>query len=165
MTEEEKEAEEKDHSKRIRRIRQAIVLLLVVVRVFIVDEVDQATVSSRKFVAVCEEIRRGMGCRPLCFWGLGPDGDDNKYLLHVRRDRIFIPHSLENLEELEALPSGSLIVVRLERWEHDVPETERNRWFALARGRIGRRDCALMTAKFDNPKDTAGTAGKQAEDL
>ena len=136
----------------------SLVLLVVVMRVFVMEAVNQATVSSREFTLVCEKLRPAG--QPLYFWGLGPDGDDNKYLLHVERDRIFIPRTFKKKDfpEMAALPPGTLLLAREERWEEEVPESLRCNWEAIARGKIGRRECVLLKRTNDAIGDgeTAG---------
>ena len=131
-----------------RRDRNLLIITLMVGtlilgRIMIVETIAQYTMSSKAFVATVEELRPDG--QPLYFIFLGPDGDENKYMLHVRRDRIFVPLYLNDSgEQLKSLPLGTLIVSRKDRYLKYVDETVRKRMEILAEGRIARRDCVLL---------------------
>ena len=115
-------------------------------RVAVAEPVDQATLSSKAFVAACEE-RRPDGVA-LWFFALGPDGDENKYMVHVERSRQFIPEYLpEDPAGLARIPSGTLVVARREKFEKLLPEEFRLRCEMLTSGRLARRQCSLYRVR------------------
>ncbi len=120
-----------------------MVFTVVLARIMMVEPIAQFTMTSDKFVDEVETLRPDG--QPLYFIFLGPDGDENKYMLHVERKRIFVPKYLnEGQPDLKSLPAGTLIVSREDRWLKRVGEDDRNRAEVLAKGRIGRRDCVLL---------------------
>ncbi|MBQ9502156.1 MAG: glycosyltransferase family 39 protein [Lentisphaeria bacterium] len=130
-------------SGRLGRYRRLALLAVVAglvtfVRIMIIEPVEAATLSSRDFTLRCEKIR---GDRLLTFFALGPDGDENKYMVNIRRSRAFVPRYV-NDDDLDELPPDSLVVARMDKWKRGAGE-----WTILARGRIGRRYCALLTKK------------------
>ena len=112
--------------------------LVVFCRIMLLEPIEEATLSSRAFSLRCEAIR---GERIPLFFALGPDGDENKYMIHVSRSRIFIPKYAAG-EELSRLPAGTLVIARMDKWTQ--PDSG---WNILTRGRIGRRACALLEKK------------------
>ena len=115
-------------------------------RVAVAEPVDQATLSSKAFVAACEE-RRPDGVA-LWFFALGSDGDENKYMVHVERSRQFIPEYLpEDPAGLARIPSGTLVVARREKFEKLLPEEFRLRCEMLTSGRLARRQCSLYRVR------------------
>jgi 4-amino-4-deoxy-L-arabinose transferase-like glycosyltransferase len=130
-------------SRRLGRYRRLALLAVVAglvtfARIMIIEPVEASTLSSRDFTLRCEKIR---GDRPLAFFALGPDGDENKYMINVRRSRAFVPQYVTD-DDLAELPGDSLIVARMDKWKQGAGE-----WTILVRGRIGRRDCALLVRK------------------
>ena len=116
--------------------------MVTFVRIMIIEPIEAATLSSRDFTLRCEEIR---GERVPVFYALGPDGDENKYMINVSRSRIFVPKHVAD-RDIASLPAGTLVVARLDKWEK-AGAADASGWTALARGRIGRRDCALLEKK------------------
>lgn len=112
--------------------------LVVFCRIMLLEPIEAATLSSRAFTLHCEKIR---GSRPLFFYALGRDGDENKYMIHVSRSRIFIPRYVSR-GNVSSLAAGTLVVARLDKWNQAESD-----WTVLARGRIGRRACALLEKK------------------
>jgi len=130
-------------SKRFGRYRRLALLaavagLVTFARIMIIEPVEAWTLSSREFTLRCEKIR---GDQPISFFALGPDGDENKYMINIRRSRAFVPRYV-NDDDLDELPPDSLVVARMDKWKRGAGE-----WTILARGRIGRRYCALLTKK------------------
>lgn len=132
----------------VRRYSRNLLVIVIMVatmilgRIMIVETVAQYRMSSKAFVAEVEALRPEG--QPLYFIFLGPDGDENKYMLHVRRDRIFVPKYLDRPDELKSLPPGTLIVSRRDRYFEKTDEAVRGRIEILAEGRIARRDCLLL---------------------
>jgi len=114
-------------------------------RVLINEPIDAATMSSLDFVAKCEAVRPADA--GLYFFMLGPDGDENKYMVHVDRKRIFLPEYRHRAAGLYALPSGALLVTRMDKFDKQVPPVMKERFELLVRGRLGRRDAALLRVK------------------
>ena len=130
-------------SKRLGRYRRLALLavaagLVTFVRIMLIEPVEASTLSSRDFTLRCEKLR---GNRTPAFFALGPDGDENKYMINIRRSRAFVPR-YANDDGLAGLPPNSLVIARMDKWKQDPRD-----WTILARGRIGRRNCALLMKK------------------
>lgn len=114
-------------------------LSFVTLHLAILEPFNQATQSSERFVAAAECWRPVE--QPIYFFELGPDGDENKYLYNVTRARQFLPLYL-NIDQ--TLPTGTLVVTRVDKWEKLMPETIRSQYETLQTGQLGHRRAALL---------------------
>ncbi len=128
-----------------------------VIQAALLEPVETATNSSIRFVAAAEALRPDG--TEVYFYGLGPDGDENKYMFHVAPERYFFPRYLTDrkpkkrnpytsrrsklVSEAAAFPAGALIAARLDRWNRLQPEL-REQYETIASGRVGRRDAVLL---------------------
>lgn len=117
----------------------------VVLQIGIIESVTASTQSSVRFVQAAEKFRNPG--EAVTFFALGPDGDENKYMFHVNRDRIFIPRYASNAKQLAALPPGTLVATRRDHWEKRVAETERRNYAELCFGRLGHRKALFLRKK------------------
>ena len=142
-------------SRRARRFRRLVILgvmclLVAFLRIMIVEPIEDSILNSRSFTAKCEALR---GDQPMGFFALGPDGDENKYMVNVARHRQFVPFYVsktdlraETCKRTAKLPRGAMITARLDRWKKLDKKITRI-WEPVASGRIGRRDCILLKKK------------------
>jgi 4-amino-4-deoxy-L-arabinose transferase-like glycosyltransferase len=143
--------------RKVRRIGKHLLVItllvatMVLARIMIIETIAEARMSSTEFVAKVEALRPEG--QPLHFIFLGPDGDENKYMLHVNRERIFVPQYLNWPDErLKTLPVGTLVVSRKDRYFKYVDQATRDRMVILAEGRIARRDCLFLRVTGDGEK-------------
>jgi 4-amino-4-deoxy-L-arabinose transferase-like glycosyltransferase len=61
---------------------------LAVIKILILEPIDQSCESARKFIADVETARQDKA--QVCFFKLGPDGDELKYLINVPLEKRFI---------------------------------------------------------------------------
>jgi 4-amino-4-deoxy-L-arabinose transferase-like glycosyltransferase len=122
----------------------ALTMTIALARVAVAEPVDQQMMSSRQFVADVEQLRADGEVLHFAF--LGPDGDENKYMIHVDRDRRFVPEYVrfKKKPNFQELRPGALIVARIDYWEKIAPPELQASVVPLCRGEIGRRQCVLL---------------------
>ena len=141
-----------------------------VLHIAVLEEFQQATQGSARFVAKAEQLRPADA--PLWFAGLGPDGDENKYLWNTAPERRFLPRYMlrervlgddgvavsdangnpvfklcfRNSSGAEVPPprSGEWCLVRVDKWEKLFDEPFRAQYETVLTGRLGHRDAALL---------------------
>ncbi len=61
---------------------------LAVIKILVLEPIDQSYQSARKFIADVETVRQAK--TQVCFFKLGPDGDELKYLVNIPFEKRFI---------------------------------------------------------------------------
>ena len=64
------------------------VCTFAVIRILILEPIDQSSQTARKFVAEVETLRQDKA--KVCFFNMGPDGDEWKYMINIPLERRFI---------------------------------------------------------------------------
>ncbi len=114
-----------------------------VIKIMLIEPIETYSESSYKFVKQIEKLRPA-GSR-LTFCGIGPDGEDLKYIVNLKpRSKFYIPIfvALDKNEELLKLPSGTLIVFKSSKTKFIKTEV-RKRLQEVAKGKLGHRKCTL----------------------
>ncbi len=121
-----------------------LAIIFVLVRTAVVEPLEQASMPSHLFVREVENIRTANDV--LHFFELGPDGDENKYMVHVDRVNNFKPKYVTT-RDVAALPKNAMVIARKEKWEKILPKETRDLFEQKAEGKIGRRNCVLLIRK------------------
>ncbi|MFA7232048.1 MAG: glycosyltransferase family 39 protein [Victivallaceae bacterium] len=118
----------------------------LVLRLMIIEPVEQYLEGARKFVSNVERIRTND--LPVCFLGIGPDNEDVRYMVNVDRKKSFMPVflNLNQPEELLKLAPGTLIIMKENKQKH-LPENIRKRFRVVFEGSLGHRKCVVFISK------------------
>ena len=113
-----------------------------VIKIMLIEPIETYSESSYKFVKEIEALRPANS--KLTFCGIGPDGEDLKYLISLKRDKYYIPSfiALDNNEELLNLKPGTLVVFKSSKTKFIKPEVKQ-RLQEVAKGKLGHRKCTL----------------------
>ncbi|MFA6717028.1 MAG: hypothetical protein WCS27_16745, partial [Victivallaceae bacterium] len=122
------------------------VMTFLVIKIMLIEPIENYGESSYKFVKKIESLRPADG--KLCFCGIDRDGEALKYLINLSRDRYYIPLFVElgKNEELLKLPAEVLIVFKANKIKSVKPEVKKHLQ-ELARGDLGHRECILFRLK------------------
>jgi len=134
-------------------------LCFAVIHITVIEEIEQRL--QRTAISVGDfETQRPAG-KTLYFYGLGPDGDENKYMLHVKKEEWFIPLYARSSDEiakilerkpktdlsrtvaLEDMREGVYVMARLDRWQK-LPTSITDAFEAKMTGKIGNRSAVLL---------------------
>lgn len=137
----------------------AVAVSFAVIHLAMIEPVEQSLQRTAISAGDFETVRP-VG-KVLYFYGLGPDGDENKYMLHVKEAQWFIPcytrssdeiakslkknpeANLERTVSLEDLPPGSYVMARVDRWRR-LPEPLTGMFEGKLAGKIGNRNVLLL---------------------
>lgn len=112
----------------------------------VIDPIEQYLESSKELVEETEKIRpAGV---PVCFYGLGPDGEDLKYMINVDRKKIFMPSFVHYLhpEELLTLPHKNMpIIANGSKIKFIAPDVM-SHLKKIKEAKIGHRDCTVFVS-------------------
>jgi len=121
-------------------------MLFFVIKIMIIEPIETYSESSYKLVKKIE------GLRPvdskLVFCGIGPDGEDLKYCINLKRSKFYIPAfiALDKNEEILNLKPGTLIIFKSNKTKSIKPEVGK-RLQEVAKGDLGHRICTVYKLK------------------
>lgn len=136
-----------------------VAVSFAVIHLMTVEPVEQSLQRTAISVGDFETVRPAD--KVLYFYALGPDGDENKYMLHVKDAQWFIPcytrtvdeiakllkknpaSNLERTVPLEDLPPGSYVMARVDRWQK-LPESLTGGYDGKLAGKIGNRNVLML---------------------
>ncbi|QSH41323.1 glycosyltransferase family 39 protein [Lentisphaerota bacterium ZTH] len=112
----------------------------LVLKIMVIEPVEQFIESSRIFVAQIEKVRQNN--ESICFFELGPDGEELKYLVNIKKDKQFKPVfvDLANSRKLLELPENMIIIAKESKVD-DLPLDVRNKLQLIATGKLGHKEC------------------------
>ncbi|MCP3967948.1 MAG: hypothetical protein GY750_19260 [Lentisphaerae bacterium] len=112
----------------------------LVVKVMVVEPIEQYLESSRAFVAKIETLRKGND--KVCFFELGPDGEELKYLVNIPESKHFMPvyANLGKPEKLLTLPKDMIIIAKESKVDK-LPSSVRFNLEQVAAGKLGHKEC------------------------
>lgn len=121
-------------------------MLFFVIKIMIIEPIETYSESSYKLVTEIEKIRPADS--KLTFCGIGPDGEDLKYLINLKRSKSYIPNfiALDKNEEILNLKPGTLIIFKFNKIKSIKPEV-RQRLQEVAKGDLGHRVCIVYKLK------------------
>jgi 4-amino-4-deoxy-L-arabinose transferase-like glycosyltransferase len=98
--------------------------------------------SSIKFVNAVQKIRTSN--RPIVFFRLGPDGDDLKYLVNIKK--MFVPICLNTPKNIAKYKKPYILIIKSSKFTQ-IPKDIRDRIKILIKGKLGHVDC--VAAELD----------------
>ena len=118
-----------------------------VINIMIIEPIETYSESSYKLVKEIESLRPVDS--KLTFCGIGPDGEDLKYIINLQpRSKAYVPNfvALDNNKKLLELEPGTLIIFKSSKTKFIEPEV-RQRLQEVAKGELGHRKCTLYKLK------------------
>lgn len=118
-----------------------------VIKIMIIEPLETYGESSYKLVKEIEALRPANS--KLVFCGIGPDGEDLKYVVNIKpRSKSYIPNfiSLDKNEELLNQPVGTLIIFKSNKTKFIKPNVL-ERLEIVAKGDLGHRECTVYRLK------------------
>jgi hypothetical protein len=110
----------------------------------LVEPLIQSLEGSRTFVELAEKFRDG-GKR-LVFYRIGPDGEDIKYMINVKKP--FKPDFIWEFEELFEMPD-SIAIVKESDYKK-LPDKIKAKCNILANGKLGHRETLALQPQIKN---------------
>lgn len=137
---------------RISRDQRSTFILMILATAIIglqvieIEPIDQYLESSKMIVAKTEKFRPEN--TPVCFFGLGPDGDELKYLVNIDLSRIFFPIfvSYENPEQLLKLEYKNMPIIARENKIQFIPPEVLKHLREITKGKLGHKTCRVYIA-------------------
>lgn len=138
-----------------RRIKEADRVMFIValtamtffvIKIMIIEPLETYGESSYKLVKEIEALRPADS--KVVFCGIGPDGEDLKYIVNVKRSRAYVPNfaALDNNEELLKQPVGTLIIFKSNKTGAIKPNVLK-RLEIVGKGDLGHRKCTVYRLK------------------
>jgi 4-amino-4-deoxy-L-arabinose transferase-like glycosyltransferase len=118
-----------------------------VIKIMIIEPIETYSESSYNLVSEIEKLRPANS--KLTFCGIGPDGEDLKYVVNIKpRSKSYVPNfvHLNRNEELLNLEPGTLIIFKSNKTKSIKPEV-RMRLEEVAKGDLGHRVCTVYRLK------------------
>lgn len=127
-----------------------IAIGIIAVQVVIIEPINQYLESSKALVAKTEEIRPIN--TPVCFYGLGPDGDELRYLVNIDRSRTFTPVFVPYLhpEKLLSLSKKNMPIIAKESKIKFISPDIMKHLHKISKGNLGHRKCRVFLADIYN---------------
>ncbi|MCK4983303.1 MAG: glycosyltransferase family 39 protein, partial [Victivallaceae bacterium] len=117
-----------------------------VIKIMLIEPIETYCESSYKLVQKIEKLRPADS--KLTFCGIGPDGEDLKYCINLKRSKFYIPSfiALDKNEEILNLKPGTLIIFKSSKTKFIKPEVKQ-RLLEVAKGKLGHRKCTVYKLK------------------
>jgi len=121
-------------------------MTFLVIKIMLIEPIETYSESSYKLVKKIEDLRPANS--KLTFCGIGPDGEDLKYCINLKRSKFYIPTfiPLDKNEKILNLKTGTLIIFKSNKTKSIKPEV-RKRLQEVAKGDLGHRICTVYKLK------------------